>query len=231
MERLSLAARMQLWQMSDVIVYSTVREAVNAHPLEYVVARAAGKLPAGVGRGAVLSESRPRHVRDATRQASGGRGGAVRVLGLFARAQRTARHGAREGLVEEAPDRSAMHFSGSLVMNPFSTEAVMGALETALEMPPAEKEARARKDLAHIRANTAEDWARQLLLPQRSPSMSAPSHGVVDDEARRFLTDLKSMQRKKEDHWMAVGFGLASFRMVGMDSLAMHCASPSATHA
>ena len=53
MERLSLAARMQLWQMSDVIVYSTVREAVNAHPLEYIVARAAGKLPAGV---AVLSE-------------------------------------------------------------------------------------------------------------------------------------------------------------------------------
>lgn len=142
-ERLSLAARMQLWQMSDVIVYSTVREAVNAHPLEYVVARAAGKLPAGV---AVLSEF----------------SGFSRVL------------------------------NGSLVMNPFSTEAVMGALETALEMPPAEKEARARKDLAHIRANTAEDWAR------------------------RFLTDLKSMQRKKEDHWMAVGFGLASFRMVGM---------------
>ena len=87
----------------------------------------------------------------------------------------------------------------------------MGALETALEMPPAEKEARARKDLAHIRANTAEDWARQPLLAQRSPTMSVPSHGVVDDEARRFLTDLKSMQRKKEDHWMAVGFGLASF--------------------
>ncbi|EOD25091.1 hypothetical protein EMIHUDRAFT_450438 [Emiliania huxleyi CCMP1516] len=157
-ERLSLAARMQLWQMSDVIVYSTVREAVNAHPLEY-------------------------------------------------------------GLVEEAPDRSAMQFSGSLVMNPFSTEAVMGALETALEMPPAEKEARARKDLAHIRANTAEDWARQLLLPQRSPSMSAPSHGVVDDEARRFLTDLKSMQRKKEDHWMAVllSYRAAAQRVVLLD--------------
>ena len=61
--------------------------------------------------------------------------------------------------------------------------------------------------------------------------MSVPSHGVVDDEARRFLTDLKSMQRKKEDHWMAVGFGLASSRMAGMGLLTMHCASPSATHA
>ena len=78
---------------------------------------------------------------------------------------------------------------------------------------------------------------------------------MVDDEARRFLTDLKSMQRKKEDHWMAVGFGLASFWMAGMGLLTMHCltishacvgsppsgwlawahspctASPSATHA
>ena len=31
-----------------------------------------------------------------------------------------------------------------------------------------------------------------------------------------FLVDLKSMKRKQEEHWMAVGFGFASFRMVGM---------------
>ena len=48
------------------------------------------------------------------------------------------------------------------------------------------------KDLAHINTNTSEDWGR------------------------RFLVDLKSMKRKQEEHWMAVGFGLASFRMVGM---------------
>jgi len=37
----------------QVVVYSAVREAVNAHPLEYVVARSLGGVPAGV---AVLSE-------------------------------------------------------------------------------------------------------------------------------------------------------------------------------
>ena len=37
-----------------------------------------------------------------------------------------------------------------------------------------------------------------------------------EDWGRRFLADLKSLQKKEEEHWMAVGFGLASFRMVGM---------------
>eukprot|EP00966_Prymnesium_polylepis_P149524 3454546-Prymnesium_polylepis.1 len=59
-------------------------------------------------------------------------------------------------------------------------------------MPLAERDARARKDMNHILTHTAEDWAN------------------------RFLADLKSMKRKQEEHWMAVGFGLASFRMVGM---------------
>ncbi len=31
----------------------------------------------------------------------------------------------------------------------------------ALEMPPAEMEARSRKDLAHIHSNTSEDWGRR----------------------------------------------------------------------
>ncbi len=69
---------------------------------------------------------------------------------------------------------------------------MMEALDTALEMPIAEREARALKDLSHLRSNTSEDWGR------------------------RFLVDLKSQKKKQEEHWMAVGFGLASFRMVGM---------------
>jgi len=82
--------------------------------------------------------------------------------------------------------------NGALAMNPYNTSQLQSALDQALEMSDAEREARARKDLAYINNNTAEDWAR------------------------RFLTDLKSMKRKAEEHWMAVGFGLASFRMVGM---------------
>ena len=53
--------------------------------------------------------------------------------------------------------------------------------------------------------------------------MSVPSRGVNGNEARRFLTDLKSMQRKKEDHWMAVGFGRASSRKASMGSPTRHC--------
>jgi hypothetical protein len=37
-----------------------------------------------------------------------------------------------------------------------------------------------------------------------------------EDWGHRFLADLKSLQKKQEEHWMAVGFGLASFRMVGL---------------
>jgi len=49
-----------------------------------------------------------------------------------------------------------------------------------------------RQDMNHINSNTSEVWGS------------------------RFLVDLKSMKRKQEEHWMAVGFGFASFRMVGM---------------
>ena len=61
----------------------------------------------------------------------------------------------------------------------------------ALELPAAER-GRAKKDPGDIVTNTSED------------------------RGRRFLVDLKSMKRKQEEHSMAVGFGLASFRMVGM---------------
>eukprot|EP00900_Chrysochromulina_parva_P021437 jgi/Chrpa1/3927/Chrysochromulina_OHIO_Genome00015594-RA len=82
--------------------------------------------------------------------------------------------------------------NGALRINPFAIQSVSETLDMALELPPGEREARARKDLAHVNTNTSEDWGR------------------------RFLVDLKSMKRKQEEHWMAVGFGLASFRMVGM---------------
>tara|TARA_B100000524_G_scaffold157892_1_gene80053 strand:- start:1626 stop:2852 length:1227 start_codon:yes stop_codon:yes gene_type:complete len=82
--------------------------------------------------------------------------------------------------------------NGALSVNPWNLTQLETALDQALEMQPAERQARARKDLQHITSNTSEDWAR------------------------RFLLDLKSMRRKQEEHWMAVGFGLASFRMVGM---------------
>ena len=140
---ISTAARMLLWQESDVSVFSAVREAVNVWPLEYVLARSFAKVPAGV---LVLSEF----------------SGFSRVL------------------------------NGALRVNPFSQKQLQEALDTALELPAAEREARAKKDLGHVNTNTSEDWGR------------------------RFLIDLKSMKRKQEEHWMAVGFGLASFRMVGM---------------
>jgi len=142
-EHFSQAARLLLWLRARVVVYSAIREAVNAHPLEYVVARSIKKLPAGV---AVISEF----------------SGFSRVL------------------------------NGALVFNPWSQSQLQTALDQALGMAPAEMEARSRKDLAHIRSNTSEEWAA------------------------RFLTDLKSMKKKEEEHWMAVGFGLASFRMIGM---------------
>ena len=84
--------------------------------------------------------------------------------------------------------------NGALAVSPWSLKDLQAALDQALEMQPAEMEARARKDLAHITSNTSEDWGR------------------------RFLVDLKSLHKKQEEHWMAVGFGLASFRMVGMGS-------------
>ena len=139
---ISTAARMLLWQESDVSVFSAVK-AVNVWPLEYVLARSFANVPAGV---LVLSEFT----------------GFARVL------------------------------NGALQVNPFSQNALQGALDMALQLPAAEREARAKKDLGHIVTNTSEDWGR------------------------RFLVDLKSMKRKQEEHWMAVGFGLASFRMVGM---------------
>jgi len=147
---ISTAARMLLWQQSDVAVFSAVREAVNVWPLEYV-----------------LTRSLPRETEKPERELAG-----VLVLSEFSGFSRV--------------------LNGALRVNPFSQKQLQEALDSALELPQAEREARAKKDMAHITSNTSEDWGR------------------------RFLVDLKSMKRKQEEHWMAVGFGLASFRMVGM---------------
>lgn len=48
--------------------------------------------------------------------------------------------------------------------------------------------------------------------------MPALSLSLLSQWGRRYVADLKSMERKQDEDWMAVGFGLASFRMVGMGS-------------
>ena len=50
---------------------------------------------------------------------------------------------------------------------------LQAALDQALEMPLAERDARAKKDMNHISTHTSEDWGT------------------------RFLVDLKSMKRKQ----------------------------------
>jgi len=83
--------------------------------------------------------------------------------------------------------------NGALRVNPFSQQQLVENLDLALEMAPAERVARGRKDLIHTTQNTMEVWAR------------------------RFIVDLKAHQHKKRDEdFVSVGFGLASFRMVGM---------------
>jgi len=83
--------------------------------------------------------------------------------------------------------------NGAIRVNPFSNKELVEGLETAFKMAPDEKAARAEKDQRHISTHTMEDWAR------------------------RFLVDLKMHSKSKRDEdYMAVGFGLNSFRMVGI---------------
>ena len=82
--------------------------------------------------------------------------------------------------------------NGGLRVNPFAQAAMVENLDTALQMAGAEREARAEKDLKHIENNNMETWAR------------------------RFLEDLKSVARKGDEEFVSVGFGLSSFRMIGM---------------
>jgi len=82
--------------------------------------------------------------------------------------------------------------NGGLRVNPNSQKELVEALDTALRMAPAERLARGLKDLAHIQRCTLEEFAN------------------------RFVTDLKATQTKREEDFVSVGFGLSSFRMVGM---------------
>jgi len=85
-------------------------------------------------------------------------------------------------------------FNGALRANPFSQKELVEALDKALEMAPVERAARAARDLQYVVTNTMEEWGR------------------------RFVVDLRSVERKAEEDFVSVGFGLASFRMVGMGS-------------
>ena len=140
---MTAAARLQLWQETNVAVYSAIREAVNTWSLEYLVARDLSKLPAGA---LVMSE-----------------------FSAFSRV-----------------------LNGSISVNPFSQSSLVVALDQALQMRNEERSARATKDLLTITSNTMAEWGR------------------------RFVLDLKNLERKQEEGWQAMGFGLSTFRMVGM---------------
>jgi len=82
--------------------------------------------------------------------------------------------------------------NGALSVNPFSQIHLVNALDSALQMKQEERNARARKDLLTITSHTMAEWGR------------------------RFVQDLKNLERKQEEDWQAMGFGLSTFRMVGM---------------
>eukprot|EP00931_Biecheleriopsis_adriatica_P060235 TRINITY_DN36154_c0_g1_i1.p1 TRINITY_DN36154_c0_g1~~TRINITY_DN36154_c0_g1_i1.p1 ORF type:complete len:605 (+),score=106.61 TRINITY_DN36154_c0_g1_i1:740-2554(+) len=84
--------------------------------------------------------------------------------------------------------------TGAVRVNPFSQEEVAEALSQTLSMCESERAARDRKVVDHIQKCTLEEFAR------------------------RFVVDLKAMSTKCADDFVMVGFGLGSFKMVGMRS-------------
>jgi hypothetical protein len=54
---ISTEARMMLWKMAGVVVYSAIREAVNVWPLEYITARSLAKV-SSKGQGVSSKEQR-----------------------------------------------------------------------------------------------------------------------------------------------------------------------------
>lgn len=84
--------------------------------------------------------------------------------------------------------------TGALRVNPFSQLEVVEALDLALSMAAPERAARNQKTVEHIQRCTLEEFAR------------------------RFVLDLKSLSTKCAEDFVAVGFGLSSFRMVSMGS-------------
>ena len=82
--------------------------------------------------------------------------------------------------------------NGCLRVNPNSQVEMVEMLDTALQMDPVEREARAAKDVTHIGRCTLEAFAY------------------------RFIAELKSTATKREEDFVCVGFGLSKFRLVGM---------------
>mmetsp|Transcript_8817 Transcript_8817/g.20589 ORF Transcript_8817/g.20589 Transcript_8817/m.20589 type:complete len:1206 (+) Transcript_8817:157-3774(+) len=110
-----------------------------------------------------------------------------------------ARSGEGAGVVVLSETCSCAHvLNGALRVNVWSSDELMGAMLRALTMAPAERIARQQRDLIFVLANTTSSWAE------------------------RFFVDLKAVGRrahKEDEPAMALGFGLASFRCVGMGGM------------
>jgi trehalose 6-phosphate synthase len=58
---------------------------------------------------------------------------------------------------------AAQDLDGALIVNPYDIEAIKRALVTAVNMPPAEGEARMRTMRAAVKHNDVHRWARNFL--------------------------------------------------------------------
>ena len=55
-----------------------------------------------------------------------------------------------------------------------------------------------------------------LISPPPPQDLAHIQRCTLEEFANRFETDLKATQTKREEDFVSVGFGLSSFRMVGM---------------
>lgn len=104
------------------------------------------------------------------------------------------------GVVVLSETCSCAHvLNGALRVNVWSADELMAAMLRALTMEPAERVARQQRDLIFVVSNTTQSWAARFFA-----DLKAVSHAA--DKARH-------------EPAMAIGFGLASFRCVGMGGL------------
>jgi len=110
-----------------------------------------------------------------------------------------ARSGDHAGVVVLSEFCSCAHvLNGALRVNVWSTDDLMAAMLRALTMSDAERIARQQRDLIFVVSNTTASWAE------------------------RFFVDLKTVgarSHKGDEQPMAIGFGLAGFRCVGMGAM------------
>ena len=163
------------WQEAKVLIVSAIREAVNVYPLEYLVARHLAGRPAGA---LVLSE-----FSGFSRVLNG-----ALSVNPWSLSQLQSSIDQAPAEMCQSRDVSTCH---PLHVSPFHVSPLPRVtpstchrlsrcrpprwrlprvtpsvcdpfhVSQALEMPPAEMEARSRKDLAHIHSNTSEDWGRR----------------------------------------------------------------------